>query len=130
MSNINGTANGKSARDALIAGLRQLADWYEAHPDVPAPWYPELAHCVMSSDDDTGVAEVQTIANAAVVPTTVDEHGADACRMFDGLRFHVFYVRRDVVADWDALTSYRGAVHADEPVADLGDVLRWTAVQS
>ncbi|WP_327029744.1 hypothetical protein OG989_04260 [Micromonospora sp. NBC_01740] len=31
-----------STREELIAGLRALADFYEANPTMPAPWRPRL----------------------------------------------------------------------------------------
>lgn len=90
------------ARDDLIQGLRELADWYEQHPEVPLPPYPSFEHCVLErgGGDEAGVAEVEQVA--ASLDATV-ERGVhtEARRRFAGLPFRVFYVSREAATDWE-----------------------------
>lgn len=81
-------------RAALIAGLRELADWYETHPDVPLPRYPDFQHTVLGHDDAAGIAEVEAVASALGVDVKYDSH-ATAEHRFAGLTFKVAYASRE-----------------------------------
>ncbi|MEU4781073.1 hypothetical protein [Micromonospora sp. NPDC023633] len=107
-------------RDALVAGLRALADFYETHPDMPLPRYPNFSHCVLAGDDETGQAEVARIAEQLGVEMVTKAGSADAERAFEGLPFKSYYVSRQRSADWKALTSYSGAVVAEAADAQAG----------
>jgi len=48
-------------RGTAIAGIRAIADWLEANPDVPAPHHVELAYFDQNRRDES-VAEASRIA--------------------------------------------------------------------
>ena len=104
------TAPADPKRAALVAGLRELADWYAAHPDMPMPAYPGFRHCVLGDDDAAGVAEVERIAEQLGMTATRDGNSASVKRQFGGVAFEAFYVSRARSASYAALTSYRGSV--------------------
>jgi hypothetical protein len=58
-------------RTALVAGLRELADFYEQHPEVPSPSWPRWTHCI-SSNEHNGYETVEAYAKA--LGTTVAEN--------------------------------------------------------
>jgi hypothetical protein len=68
--------SGKSLRERQIAGIRELADWLEAHPDIPVPhalsgsseFAYELIHAQHGEDQKAVVAAV-----ARALPGKVDK---------------------------------------------------------
>lgn len=114
-------------RAELIAGLRQLADWYEQHPEVPLPPYPDWRHCVLAKDDTSGTAEVEAVAAALGADVKYGKHVA-ADKDFPGIEFHAYYVTRERAADYvarqkiaDAATPEQlTAVTASRPVGQAG----------
>ena len=50
-------------RQALISGLRELADFLESNPDVPAPAYTEILVFPSCASDDGKRREVDVIAS-------------------------------------------------------------------
>lgn len=109
-------------RAALIAGLRDLADFIEANPAVPVPPYlsAHISIPAPGSDDDEKRAFVDT--TAASLGTTaayVDPSGHYmTARTFGPVEFHVFTIPAAAHARYDALNSYRDSVRLDdEPVA-------------
>ena len=36
----------------FVAGLRELADWFEANPEIPAPCDPDIGHYSMETKED------------------------------------------------------------------------------
>lgn len=87
-------------RAALVAALRELADFYEAHPDAPLPRYPEFAHCVIADNDEDGQSEVVAVADALAVPVKFNAGSADAHRTFGAVEFKAFYVSRKRSEDY------------------------------
>jgi hypothetical protein len=85
-----------SGRDAYIAGLRDLADWLEQHPDADFPRY------------STGIAvplrdngKVEDFAAATGVEVVFDKDGnASADVKFGPLVYHVYGY-----ADWTSWTK-------------------------
>jgi hypothetical protein len=61
-------------REEVVRGLRALADFLEAHPDLPAPWHIP-ASASISGSDDAERAEVDRIAAILGVPATANERG-------------------------------------------------------
>lgn len=98
-------------RAELIAGLREVVDFLESHPDVPVR--AELGHCVLAADDESGGAEVARIAGLLGVAPTFDANGARVTRRFGPVAYEAFYNSRRAMRDWNALTSYTGAVQSD-----------------
>lgn len=99
-------------RAQLVAGLRELAQFYVDHPEVPIPRFPDFAHCVNADNDEAGSAEVQAIAAALGVEL---EHGVHirARRRFGALQFNAYYVPREVARRHAASSSYYGVVEPD-----------------
>jgi hypothetical protein len=75
----------------LVAGLRELADWYQEHLEVPLAPYPEWRHIVIGNDDEAGAAEIAALAKALGVevktPRNIECH-----RQFGPITFNAFYV--------------------------------------
>ena len=88
-------------RQALIDGLRELADWYEQHPDAAMPAYPHILHSVGGDNDEAGMTEVSRMAWLLNVDATDDSHHYVAERRFGGLSLRVYYVTREEMADYD-----------------------------
>jgi hypothetical protein len=66
-----------SRRDATISGLREMADFLEAHPDVPDNgghgWRFQYSVSVWFRDETSGVAEVDRVAKELDVTTYWDD---------------------------------------------------------
>lgn len=75
-----------SPHAALIAGLRELADFFEQHPELPEFRYPALQYQPIGTDDPDGVAAVEQYAAALGVEVTRRSH-LTAKRQFAGLEF-------------------------------------------
>jgi hypothetical protein len=54
----------QTRRADFTAGLRALADWYDAHPDVPLPYEAISPLSILISGDDDQLTEVGRIARA------------------------------------------------------------------
>jgi hypothetical protein len=95
-----------SDRGATIAGLRQLADYLQAHPDVPIPRHGiEILVSVDSRET------VQAAADALDVGTREARGGFEAGRQFGGgVSLNVYVLSEQRIAEWSALTSYSGRV--------------------
>lgn len=108
------------ARRGLIDGLRELADWYEQHPDVPLPRYPDLLHSVGGQDDAQGVAEVEQLAVALGTEVKYGAHTGTE-RQFAGLRFRAYYIARESMAEYDRRRAQLAElVSAEAATADAG----------
>jgi hypothetical protein len=90
-------------RQALIAGLRELADWYEQHPDAALPMYPSMLVCVHATDDGDGLYEVERMAGIlGVKPQYSVGQQVAAERAFGSLELRVYYNTRDTMAAYNA----------------------------
>lgn len=101
-------------RAQLVAGLRELADWYEQHPTMPVPSYPDFAHCVLTGDDKAGSAEVRKMARLLGVKPYGNGHRVTADRRFGAVAFRAFYVPCAEMALHQAETSYQGCIEPYE----------------
>ena len=86
-------------RAEFIASLRELADFYEQHPDLPAPAYPVLRLVVRGADAPAGVAEVERIASILGADVNRDYHVGTG-RQFGSVEFNAFYVLPEVSAEF------------------------------
>ena len=59
-------------RNAVVNGLRALADFWSEHPDMPVPRYPELTVNVIAASDEEERAEVDRIAGILGVTPTLN----------------------------------------------------------
>lgn len=107
-------------RAALVAGLRALARFLAAHPDVPVPesyHAQDITVFPPGADDDEKRAAVDAIA-AALGVTPGDDGGRShyrAVRKFGPVAYEAFFVSSAYRARSDALDSYRDAITIDEP---------------
>jgi hypothetical protein len=100
-------------RADLIRGLRELADFYDSHPDIELPPYPQFSHCVLAADDATGTARDQDVAQALDADVEVGAH-VKAHRQFGAVRFDVYYVTRAAGRRHRAGATYLDQVEPDE----------------
>jgi len=106
-------------RAAFIAGLRELADFLEEHPDAPVPPYGTTLYVSTHGTDEEDVRVVD--AAAAVFDTQATWNGTgthyDASRSFGPVRYTVGAITSARMAAYDAENSYSGCVQPDAPAA-------------
>ncbi|MEV0660813.1 hypothetical protein ACIBI3_11395 [Actinomadura luteofluorescens] len=99
----------------LITGLRTLAEYLEANPEVPAPCGTELMVFVQGSDHAQRI-EIDRVARLVgtrlFVPDSFSRHYR-VTRNFDPVAYSVIAIPNAVRASHDALMTYDGAVIAD-----------------
>lgn len=79
-------------RVKFVAGLRELADFYDANPDMPAPWSEiSLMICVTSKAEMIGLRSL-----LGKVEKTFSGNYADIKRAFGSLVIDVFTARGNV----------------------------------
>ena len=103
------------AHDELIAGLRALADFYEANPTMPVDGFAELSiSCsTLTSDDAEGAALVRQVADLLGTPVVMNGRHTTTARQFHGLRVKAYAVTRADMAEHNALMSYANLVQPD-----------------
>lgn len=109
------SAIGPTDHSALAAGLRELADWFEQHPEVPAPWYPTFH---MSIDEATGRKTVESIELIAeALGGTEVAYGVHVRteHSFGPVRFYAVHVPDEAMQAHEARISYAGNVVVDGP---------------
>jgi hypothetical protein len=112
-------------RAAFVTALHAVADWYAYHPDMPVPDLPNIHFVVRAADDAAGTAEIHRIAGILDRHVEVSPSGhVEVAREFGPVVVSAAYVPSDRMRRWYATQSYAGVVDPDEPVVDLGDVLR------
>lgn len=113
-------------RAELLAGLRELADFIAAHPEMPIPEYPAFTHCIGPCPDADGLAVAQQLAEVLDVEPTVSGGHTDVKRLFRGLEYRAFYITRDRMAAHTAEQSYTRNVQVDGPSVLDGEVVDTT----
>jgi hypothetical protein len=105
-------------RAKVIGGLRQLADWLDAHPDVPVcPFGWDLSIYPQHADDADRAAEVDRIAAILGVDVTDEtQRGGHyiASRSFGLITYEAVYIPRARRAASAALMSYHDCVTPDD----------------
>ena len=109
------TANDET-RNAFITGLRQLADYLDANPDIPVPGWADIA---VHADylEDGGREQVNQIADAlgtGIDPYSCDTHYRTARRNFGHINYYAVAISGDEMARYEALHSYDGCVTPDQ----------------
>ncbi|MEU8340948.1 hypothetical protein AB0C74_04585 [Spirillospora sp. NPDC048832] len=102
-------------RPRLIAGLRALAAYLEAHPEVPAPHATELMVFAQGSDhaQRTEIERIATLVGAEVIaPDSFTRHYR-AMRDFGPVTYSAIAIPSTARAHHNALMTYDGAVIAD-----------------
>ena len=110
-------------RAKVIGGLRQLADYLDAHPGVPVcPFGWDLSIYPQSADDADRAAEVDRIA--AILGVDVADQTADgghytAARTFGLITYEAVHIPRRHRDASKALMSYSGCVTPDRGPAGV-----------
>ena len=101
-------------REAVIDGLRALADFLTGHPDMPVPEFPKLVYLPLGTDEE-GWAEVDRVAAILGVTPTSKAGGSHyvAARMFGPLQFEVAAVAAEQMRRHEAGATYLGAVQPE-----------------
>jgi hypothetical protein len=109
-------------RDLLIAGLRQLADFLDDHPDLPVNFRADVVHSVTAADIDPGTdtdgieaakrAEVDRVAAILGVTPTVEANGDQymACISFGPVTYRAAAITDAHMALFRAASTYDGCV--------------------
>lgn len=108
-----------ATRCQITAGLRQLADYLDAHPDVPvAPYGWDLLVSTQASSDADGVARIDAIAAVLGVPVQDErpDHGHySAVRAFGPVAYSAFHIPARSKAIHRARMTYADSVTPDDP---------------
>ena len=94
------TSSGLNAR--IVGGLRELADWIEANPDLPLPSYVEATYCIPADDDPSGEDEAYRISGLTGTRVTGEDGTAQAGVSFGPVSYTARYISRGRMAEWDA----------------------------
>ncbi|GII67351.1 hypothetical protein Skr01_74360 [Sphaerisporangium krabiense] len=104
-------------RTAFITGLRRLATFLEANPEVPVPRYSTtIGYCAERTADAEMCAEIDRIA--ALCGTKIDsgalahDHYLTALH-FGPVRYEAFAILADARARHEAFSTYHGCVIPD-----------------
>ena len=103
-------------RQALITGLRELADYLDQHPAVPVPEYGTEISLSASGTDNGGCTQVAQFARqlGVPVPNSITYSGHyDAARQFGPVGYRMIAISDDAMALYKACVSYSGAVTPD-----------------
>jgi hypothetical protein len=98
-------------RAGVIAGLRELADFLEAHPGLPLHDRYEL--CTHTRGDSDEAERAQVDAAAVMLDATPRDNGNghySAGRTFAGISYRILAITRDHMAEYDARNSYSDVI--------------------
>lgn len=114
----------RSARERWLDDMAELLAWLREHPEVPiGTGLSPISYCVLEDDDAVGVAAITALADAIGVPVTGTrgrpasdtETHLHAIYRAGNASYEATYIRRQAMADYDALTSYNGSVQGGDP---------------
>ncbi|MGP3930460.1 hypothetical protein [Nonomuraea sp. KM88] len=101
-----------TVRCEFIAGLRRLAQFLADNPKVPVPSNGmTLTVHVVDDNDDKERAQVDRVAELISSPASGGGH-YKTTRDFGPVTYEALAISERCMRDYDALTSYRGAVTA------------------
>ena len=98
---------------AVISGLRELADFLEDNPEIPAPLSTDVLVFPPRVSDEDGRAEIDRIAamiGAPVVDRTARNEHYVTSRDFGAVEYRAVFIPPRVRVYHDAQTSYSGRV--------------------
>ncbi|MFC5744769.1 hypothetical protein [Actinomadura rugatobispora] len=101
-------------RAAYAQGLRDLADFLEAQPEVPLPSYPRVGPLLWGDDEDKR-AEVERIASLLGVTPRKEASQHLASRYFGPVVYEVVAITAEEMERHRALHSYRDNVQPEPP---------------
>lgn len=98
-------------RAEFTAALRALANFLDANPSLPLPYGTEVSPFLNGTDEEDR-AEVDRIAGILDVQPeqTITGHYRVKRRFGAGVAYEATAIPEQEMQDWQALTSYRGAV--------------------
>lgn len=101
-------------RQAIIDGLRELADALAEHPELPMPKYPGFTIYPEGSDEEAR-AEVDRLAAVLGVTPTKSRRGTHywADRKFGAIEYRVLAIADEDMKRHAAQTSYTDNVQVD-----------------
>ncbi|MEV1321994.1 hypothetical protein AB0J14_38600 [Micromonospora arborensis] len=110
-----------TTREELIAGLRAVADFYEANPTMPVPIYPDLLVSCSNitghgndRDDDAAAELVRHAGTLLGVEATQSTAGGwDVNGKFGALTLRVYSTTHERMARYEAASTYSGAVQPE-----------------
>jgi hypothetical protein len=105
-----------ATRQALITGLRALADYLDQNPAVPVPTYGTEIYLSASSTDDGGCAQVRQFARqlGIAVPNDISYSGHyEAARQFGPVGYRMIAISDAAMARHRAADTYYGCVIPD-----------------
>lgn len=115
-----------AAREAFIAGLRDLADFLAANPAVPVSEQGADITVQPYGTDAESVREINAFAAAAGVDVLDERDSAgyfsgqySATRKFGPVVYRAFTYTAAVMAKSDALRSYERNIQVDAPASGL-----------
>jgi hypothetical protein len=105
-----------AARQAFIVGLRELASYLAANPDVPVPSYGTSIDVHVAETENGGREKVNEVA--ALLGTRVDDETADdghytTTRDFGPVAYRIVSIPQTYQARYEAYSSYWGCVTPD-----------------
>lgn len=119
MTTVDTSASHGEHRRAMIAGLRELADFLEANPLVPVPPHPHLTWSTGDLDDEAGVAYVRNLAATLDLKASHAITGhAQVARQFGPVRYGASHAARASMDAYRAALSYDGAVRPETSTSD------------
>jgi hypothetical protein len=111
------TETGPEHRSRFISGLRQLADYLDANPAVPAPAYGATVIVHAESTDQGGKDEVNAIAAQLGTPVCDDTAAGGHYvteRAFGPVTYRAVAIPEAVMRRHHAFSSYHGSVTPDD----------------
>jgi hypothetical protein len=105
-----------ATRSQYIAGLRELADFLDAHPNVPVPRYGTTITVNADSTDDGGKAQVDAASRQLGAPVhddTEDSGHYSTIRAFGRIGYDVVAISDAAMERHHAHYSYLGSVTPD-----------------
>lgn len=112
-----------TTREELIAGLRAVADFYEANPTMPVPPFPDLlvscSNITGHGDERDDNAAADLVRHAAELlgveakPAHGGAGGWDADGIFGAFRLRVYSTTRERMARYNAQASYADSVEPE-----------------
>jgi hypothetical protein len=113
-----------AARAALISGLRKLADFLAANPDVAVSKQGADISLTPYGDDDTEAREIAAFADAAGIDVLDDRASGgkmEAAIVFGPITYRAFTYSSATLAESDARRSYERNVQVASP-APLAEI--------
>jgi hypothetical protein len=101
-------------RSEYVNGLRQLADYLDAHPRVPVPVYGTDILVIARSAEDGGITEILDMSIELAAPFAERDGIYRTVRKFGPVAYTGVSHTSAAMADYYAQTSYEGCVITDE----------------